>query len=86
MNVTLREVYQTSADGEKFWKMKEMYIKGNVVSPCWMEMESADGKIKYFRIADGILDSAMEEQEKARAAGRNRGGARGTSFLPSRLS
>jgi U6 snRNA-associated Sm-like protein LSm4 len=33
MNVTLREVYQTSADGEKFWKMKEMYIKGNVVSP-----------------------------------------------------
>jgi U6 snRNA-associated Sm-like protein LSm4 len=31
MNVTLREVYQTSADGEKFWKMKEMYIKGNVV-------------------------------------------------------
>jgi len=37
------------------------------------------GQIKYFRIADGILDSAMEEQEKARAAGRNRGGARGTS-------
>ena len=31
MNVTLRDVYQTSADGEKFWKMKEMYIKGNVV-------------------------------------------------------
>lgn len=31
MNVTLREVYQTSADGEKFWKMKEMYIKGNIV-------------------------------------------------------
>jgi U6 snRNA-associated Sm-like protein LSm4 len=51
-----------------------------------MEMGSADGKIKYFRIADGILDSAMEEQEKARAAGRNRGGARGTSFLPSRIS
>lgn len=32
MNVTLREVYQTSADGERFWKMKEMFIKGNVVS------------------------------------------------------
>lgn len=31
MNVTLREVYQTSADGERFWKMKEMFIKGNVV-------------------------------------------------------
>jgi hypothetical protein len=44
-------------------------------------MISTDGKIKYFRIADGILDSAMEEQEKARAAGRNKGGARGTSFM-----
>lgn len=31
MNVTLRDVYQTSADGERFWKMKEMFIKGNVV-------------------------------------------------------
>jgi small nuclear ribonucleoprotein (snRNP)-like protein len=33
MNVTLREVYQTSADGEKFWKMREMFIKGNIVGP-----------------------------------------------------
>ena len=33
MNVTLREVYQTSADGERFWKMKEMFIKGNIVCP-----------------------------------------------------
>jgi hypothetical protein len=32
MNVTLREVYQTSAGGERFWKMKEMFIKGNIVS------------------------------------------------------
>ncbi|WWC60499.1 uncharacterized protein I303_103072 [Kwoniella dejecticola CBS 10117] len=63
MNVTLREVYQTSADGERFWKMKEMFIKGNI--------------IKYFRIADSILDTAMEEQEKQRSANRQRGGNRG---------
>ncbi|WWC68450.1 uncharacterized protein I206_102378 [Kwoniella pini CBS 10737] len=63
MNVTLREVYQTSADGERFWKMKEMFIKGNI--------------IKYFRIADSILDTAMEEQDKQRAANRQRGGNRG---------
>ncbi|ORX34144.1 hypothetical protein BD324DRAFT_636839 [Kockovaella imperatae] len=63
MNVTLREVYQTSADGEKFWKMKEMFVKGNM--------------IKYFRIADSILDTAMEEQERARQSGRSRGGGRG---------
>ncbi|OCF56617.1 U6 snRNA-associated Sm-like protein LSm4 [Kwoniella mangroviensis CBS 10435] len=63
MNVTLREVYQTSADGERFWKMKEMFIKGNI--------------IKYFRIGDSILDTAMEEQEKQRAANRQRGNNRG---------
>ncbi|WOO83684.1 putative U6 snRNA-associated Sm-like protein LSm4 [Vanrija pseudolonga] len=63
MNVTLKDVYQTSADGERFWKMKEMFIKGNV--------------IKYFRIADAVLDQAAEEQEKQRALGRQRGGARG---------
>lgn len=32
MNVTLRDVYLTSPDGERFWKLKEIYIKGNVVS------------------------------------------------------
>lgn len=32
MNVTLREVYQTSSDGERFYKMKEVFIKGNIVS------------------------------------------------------
>lgn len=32
MNVTLRDVYLTSPDGEKFWKLKEVYVKGNVVS------------------------------------------------------
>jgi U6 snRNA-associated Sm-like protein LSm4 len=31
MNVTLKEVYQTSAEGDKFFKMKEMFIKGNIV-------------------------------------------------------
>ncbi|EIW72883.1 hypothetical protein TREMEDRAFT_24586, partial [Tremella mesenterica DSM 1558] len=68
MNVTLREVYQTSADGERFWKMKEVFIKGNI--------------IKYFRIADAILDSAFEQQEKNRAAAKTRGqSARGMSSL-----
>ena len=95
MNVTLREVYQTSADGESFWKMKEMFIKGNFVGgppPFPLIIEHDEGfrrhhlltrvcQIKYFRIADAILDTAMEEQEKARAAGRQRGGGRGGWFL-----
>jgi hypothetical protein len=31
MNITLREVYQTSADGDRFWKLKECYIRGSTV-------------------------------------------------------
>lgn len=31
MNITLREVYQTAADGERFWKLKECYIRGSNV-------------------------------------------------------
>ena len=31
MNLILREVFQTSADGERFWKMNECYIRGNTV-------------------------------------------------------
>lgn len=32
MNITLREVYQTSADADRFWKLKECYIRGSTVS------------------------------------------------------
>ena len=31
MNITLREVYQTSADADRFWKLKECYIRGSTV-------------------------------------------------------
>jgi len=33
MNITLREVYQTNADGDRFWKVKECYIRGSTVRP-----------------------------------------------------
>lgn len=32
MNLTLREVVQTSPDGERFVKLKECYVRGNNVS------------------------------------------------------
>ncbi|KAH8087025.1 hypothetical protein HD553DRAFT_209973 [Filobasidium floriforme] len=68
MNVTLRDVYLTSPDGEKFWKLKEVYIRGNV--------------IKYLRVADQILDQVQEDQLKYREQARggngpNRGGRGG---------
>jgi U6 snRNA-associated Sm-like protein LSm4 len=35
MNLTLREVVQTSPDGEKFFRLPEVYVKGNNVSVCF---------------------------------------------------
>jgi hypothetical protein len=43
MNITLRDVILTAPDGDKFYQMKEVYLKGNVVSGCglfdWMARE-----------------------------------------------
>ncbi|EKM53642.1 uncharacterized protein PHACADRAFT_260106 [Phanerochaete carnosa HHB-10118-sp] len=65
MNITLREVYQTSAEGDKFWKLKECYIRGST--------------IKYLRVPDQLLDVVKEEQNRAREAGRSsRGGSGGS--------
>ena len=109
MNITLKDVYQTSTDGERFWKMKEMFIKGMVVSrygsPSMHEstvvvlcptcptvslfratsMQSRAlirSQIKYFRIADAILDLASEEQERQRQFAKQRGSGRGARGGP----
>ncbi|KIY53051.1 Sm-like ribonucleo protein, partial [Fistulina hepatica ATCC 64428] len=60
MNITLREVYQTNAEGDRFWKLKECYVRGS--------------SIKYIRIPDNLLDTVKEEQNRAREANRARGG------------
>lgn len=40
MNVTMKEVFQTSEDGTKFWKMESAYLRGS--------------NIKYIRVADAV--------------------------------
>ncbi|SJL07604.1 related to U6 snRNA-associated Sm-like protein LSm4 [Armillaria ostoyae] len=62
MNITLKEVYQTNPDGDRFWKLKECYIRGST--------------IKYIRIPENLLDVVKDEQNRAREAGRSnsRGG------------
>ncbi|KAK3906286.1 hypothetical protein C8A05DRAFT_29851 [Staphylotrichum tortipilum] len=44
MNLTLREVVQTSPEGDKFMRLPEVYVKGN--------------NIKYLRVPDEIIDIA----------------------------
>ncbi|KAK3815047.1 MAG: hypothetical protein J3Q66DRAFT_343692 [Benniella sp.] len=66
MNLTLREVIQTSADGDRFWRLTECYIRGNT--------------IKYLRVPDEIIDMVKEEANRQRltsARNSNRGGSGG---------
>ncbi|KAF5354927.1 hypothetical protein D9756_005669 [Leucocoprinus leucothites] len=65
MNITLREVYQTNSEGDRFWKLKECYIRGST--------------IKYLRVPDTLLDQVKEEQNRAREANRARGGHPGSN-------
>jgi U6 snRNA-associated Sm-like protein LSm4 len=52
MNLVLKQVIQTSPDGERFFKMSECYIRGNT--------------IKYLRVPEQVMDVAKEEAAKGR--------------------
>jgi len=63
MNLTLKEVVQTSPDGDKFTRLAEVYIRGN--------------NIKYLRVPEEIIDLAKEQQQQNQQGGhgqRGRGG------------
>ncbi|GAA5985738.1 hypothetical protein JCM11641_007198 [Rhodosporidiobolus odoratus] len=63
MNLTLKEVYQTSTDGERFWKLPEAYVRGN--------------NIKYIRVAENLIDQVKEQEEEQRRRGHGPGGRGG---------
>ncbi|KAI8911944.1 hypothetical protein PhCBS80983_g03236 [Powellomyces hirtus] len=62
MNINLREVICTSPDGDKFWRIPEIYIRGNT--------------IKYLRVPDEVIDMVRDEpRHQYGSAGRGgRGG------------
>ena len=85
MNITLREVYQTNPDGDRFWKLKECYIRGSTVRQL-QKHGPRNGvvdrqmslQIKYLRVPDNLLDVVKEEQNRTRDANRSsRGGHAG---------
>ena len=62
MNVHLREVICTSKEGDRFWRMREAFIRGNT--------------IKYIRVPDDILGKVTEEKfdrNGARVGAKGRG-------------
>ncbi|KAJ5052329.1 uncharacterized protein L3040_002081 [Drepanopeziza brunnea f. sp. 'multigermtubi'] len=63
MNLTLKEVVQTSPDGDQFFRLAEVYVKGN--------------NIKYLRVPDEIIDLVKDQQQREQSSGYRggRGGA-----------
>ncbi|KAK4058018.1 hypothetical protein OIO90_000757 [Microbotryomycetes sp. JL221] len=58
MNLTIKEVYQTSADGETFWKLPECYIRGN--------------NIKYIRVAENLIEQVQQQEQEQRQRNQQR--------------
>ena len=51
MNLHLKDVVLTSKDGDKFWRLPEIFLRGN--------------NIKYMRVPDDIIDIVKDEALKA---------------------
>ncbi|KIV97184.1 hypothetical protein, variant 1 [Exophiala mesophila] len=61
MNLTLKEVVQTSPEGDRFFRLAEVYVRGN--------------NIKYLRVPEEIIDLAREQQQQSQQGNqRGRGG------------
>jgi hypothetical protein len=73
-----REVLEDERDVHK-----GKYSELSALQGLMMLLTCALAQIKYFRIADAILDQAMDDQEKSRALNRQRGGGRGQLSLSS---
>ncbi|CAB3405665.1 unnamed protein product [Caenorhabditis bovis] len=63
MNIHLRDVYFTSKDGDKFFKMTEVYIRGST--------------IKYLRIPESVVDLVKNEVNEVRRQQRDQQRSRG---------
>lgn len=75
MNLTLHTVTHTTPSGDRFYRLPEIYIRGN--------------NIKFLRVQDAVLDQVREQQqrefqERTATRGMNRGagftGGRGQGF------
>lgn len=77
MNLILREVVQTSPEGDRFFRLPEVYVRGNNVCPLkliirsLMSIPTSEAKrltnplpqIKYLRVPEEIVDIVKEQQQ-----------------------
>lgn len=50
MNLTLKEVVQTSPDGDKFFRLPECYVRGNNVSNKDLPLENAFSEVELRKL------------------------------------
>ncbi|EER39484.1 small nuclear ribonucleoprotein [Histoplasma capsulatum var. duboisii H88] len=58
MNLILKEVVQTSPEGDRFFRLPEVYVRGN--------------NIKYLRVPEEVVDLAKDQQQN-QSSNRTRG-------------
>ncbi|KAL9533861.1 putative U6 snRNA-associated Sm-like protein [Sphaerulina musiva] len=63
MNITLKEVVQTSPEGDHFFRLAECYVRGN--------------NIKYLRVPDEVVDVVKDQQANQQSQRGGRGGGAG---------
>ena len=69
MNLLLAECVLTAADGARFWRLPECYVKGSTV--------------KFLRVPDAIVDKIKDDAASRSGSGRG-GRGRGGAFRPSK--
>ncbi|XXG94502.1 hypothetical protein Hte_000759 [Hypoxylon texense] len=84
MNLTLKEVIQTSPEADKFVRLPEVYVKGNNVSAklyaaskTLMLASNEVLQIKYLRVPDEIIDLVKEQQHTQQSGFRGGRGGHG---------
>lgn len=84
MNLTLKEVVQTSPEGDKFFRLPEAYIRGNNVRTDCIHglamahnLTDAKTQIKYLRLEDEIVDLVKDQQQNQQSSRGGRGGGQG---------
>lgn len=79
MNLTLKEVVQTSPEGDRFFRLSEVYVRGNNVRdpprPTLKGKCTDSSQIKYLRVPDEIVEIVKEQQQREQANRASRGGA-----------
>jgi U6 snRNA-associated Sm-like protein LSm4 len=81
MNLILKEVVQTSPEGDRFFRLPEVYVRGNNVCYLHATLTCSCSKlmniqIKYLRIPEEIVEMVKDQQQN-QPQNRNRGGREG---------